>query len=122
LGAADYSFFFGNPGDKPFAGDFNGDGVDTVGLHRESTGLVYFRNSNTQGNAEFEFFWGDPGDRVFAADWDGNGTDTVGLFRPSASRFYFRLSNTQGVADWSFPLPPVGPPPAGGYLVAAGNG
>lgn len=122
LGAADYSYFFGNPGDKPFAGDFNGDGVDTVGLHRESTGLVYFRNSNTQGVAEFEFFWGDPGDRVFAADWDGNGVDSVGLFRPSASRFYFRLSNTQGVADWSFPLPAVGPPPAGGYLVAAGNG
>ena len=33
LGAAEFDYYFGNPGDKPFVGDFNGDGVDTVGLH-----------------------------------------------------------------------------------------
>ena len=40
LGAAESDYLFGNPGDKPFVGDFDGDGEDTVGLHRESTGLV----------------------------------------------------------------------------------
>jgi hypothetical protein len=29
LGAADYAYYFGNPGDKPFAGDFNGNGITT---------------------------------------------------------------------------------------------
>ncbi len=99
LGAADYAYYFGNPGDKAFVGDFNGDGVDTVGLHRESTGFVYFRNSNTQGVADVAFFYGDPGDRMIAADWSGDGTETVGIYRPAASRFYFRFTNTQGNAD-----------------------
>ena len=42
LGAAEYDFYFGNPGDNPFVGDFNGDGVDTIGLYRTTTGFVYF--------------------------------------------------------------------------------
>jgi hypothetical protein len=100
LGAAEFSYVFGNPGDKPFVGDFNGDGIDTVGLHRESTGFVYFRNSHTQGNADNEFFFGDPGDRLVAGDWGVvDGTDTPAVFRPSNTTFFFRHTNTQGNAD-----------------------
>jgi hypothetical protein len=102
LGAAEYSFLFGNAGDKPYVGDFNGDGVDTVGLHRESTGLVYFRNSNSTGPADFQFIYGDPGDRLVAGDWDGNGTDTIGVYRPSDGVFYLKYTNDQGPADASF--------------------
>ncbi len=103
LGAADSSYLFGDLGDKPFSGDFDGDGVDTVGLHRESTGLVYFRNSNTQGIADASFVFGDPGDRFVAGDWTDDGTDTAGLFRPAAATFFFRDSNTQGIADAELP-------------------
>jgi hypothetical protein len=100
LGAADFSYIFGNLGDKPFVGDFDGDGVDTVGLHRESTGFVYFRNSHTQGIANAEFFFGDPEDRLVAGDWGVvDNVDTPAIFRPSLSRFFFRYTNTQGVAD-----------------------
>ncbi len=99
LGAADFDYLFGDPGDRPFTGDFDGDGVDTVGLHRESTGLVYFRNSHTQGIADASFVFGDPGDRFVTGDWTDDGTDTAGLFRPSDGAFYFRNSNTQGTAD-----------------------
>jgi hypothetical protein len=102
LGAAEYFYDFGNPGDKPFVADFDGDGTDTVGLHRESTGLVYYRNSNSTGIADAQFFFGDPGDRMIAGDWSGGGTDTVGLFRPGDSRVYLRYSNTQGNADEAF--------------------
>ncbi len=102
LGAAEYAYYFGNPGDKPFTGDFNGDGTDTVGLHRESTGLVYFRNSHTQGNAEFEFYFGDPGDRLIAGDWNRDGRDSPAVYRPSNTTFYFRYTNTQGNADEQF--------------------
>ncbi|MGB5732261.1 MAG: hypothetical protein WBN24_11670 [Acidimicrobiia bacterium] len=45
LGAADFSFVFGNPGDQPVVGDWDGDGVDEIGLHRESSGLFYWRNT-----------------------------------------------------------------------------
>jgi len=99
LGAADLAFSFGNPGDRPFAGDFNGNGFDSVGLHRESTGLVYFRNTLTTGIAHAQFIYGNPGDRLIAGDWDGDGEDTVAVYRPSNGMLYVKNSNTQGNAD-----------------------
>ena len=102
LGAAEVAYVFGNPGDQPFVGDFDGDGVETVGLHRASTGLVYFRNSHSQGVADHEFIFGDPGDRLIAGDWTGDGIDTVGVFRPGNQRVYLRFSNSSGVADVEF--------------------
>jgi hypothetical protein len=93
---------FGNPGDKPFTGDFNGNGTDTVGLHRETTGFVYFRNSHTQGNADAQFFFGNPNDRFITGDWNHNGIDSPAIFRPGNTTFYFRYTNTQGNADEQF--------------------
>ena len=107
LGAADYSFVFGNPGDKPFVGDFDGDGIDEVGLHRETTGFVYYRTTLTTGIADNEFFFGNPGDRFvageFLLDVDKTvlGYDAPAVFRPSNATWYFKRSNTQGNADLS---------------------
>ena len=75
LGAADYSFMFGNPGDVPFVGDFDGNGVDSIGLYRQSSGFVYFRDSLSTGIADLEFFYGNPGDVILAVD--GRPTDSV---------------------------------------------
>jgi hypothetical protein len=99
LGAAETSFFYGNPGDVPFVGDWNGDGVDTPGLRRPSDGFVYLRNSNTQGVADGSFFYGDTGDVPFAGDWNGDDIDTMGLYRPVNGSIYLRNSNSTGVAD-----------------------
>jgi hypothetical protein len=99
LGAADYWYVFGNPGDKPFTGDFNNNGTDTVGLHRESTGFMYFRNTNSQGNAHYGFYFGDPGDRLVSGNWLGTGEDYPAVYRPSNRTVYMRHSNTQGNAD-----------------------
>jgi murein DD-endopeptidase MepM/ murein hydrolase activator NlpD len=101
LGAAEYDFFFGNVGDKPFTGDFDGDGIDTVGLHRESSGFLYFRNTNTSGVADFAFFYGNPNDILFAGDWDGDGVDTLAVYRRSSGTLYVRNSNSEGTADFS---------------------
>ena len=114
---AELSYYFGQPGDKPFAGDFNGDGIDTIGLHRESTGLVYFRNTHSQGFAHAEFFYGTPGDFIIAGKWvPGTVTDTVGIFRPSNAWFYLRHSNSQGNADHSFPYGKSGMRPVYGFF------
>ena len=47
-------------GDGPLAGDWNGDGVDTIGIYRGN--LWYLRNSNTTGMADLYFQYGAPGD------------------------------------------------------------
>ncbi|MDX1746476.1 MAG: peptidoglycan-binding protein, partial [Halobacteriales archaeon] len=99
LGHADYSFEFGNRDDLPFVGDFDGDGVDTIGLHRRSTGFVYFRNSLDTGVADLSFFYGNDGDVILAGDWNGNGSDSVAVYRPSTGRLYLSFSNRSGVAD-----------------------
>lgn len=103
LGPAEFSFVFGNPGDKPFVGDFDGDAIDEVGLHRESTGFVYYRNTLTTGIADNAFFFGDPGDRFVTGDWGIlDYVDTPAVFRPSNSTFFFRFTNSQGNADAQF--------------------
>jgi hypothetical protein len=102
LGAADFPYVFGDPGDNPYVGDFDDDTIDEVGLHRESTGLVYFRFSHTQGPADHSFIFGDPGDKIVAAEWAGRGSsgpETVGLFRPSTCEVFLRYANSQGTAD-----------------------
>lgn len=114
LGAADYSFGFGNPGDRPVSGDFDGDGIDSIGLYRQSTGFVYFRNSLSTGPAESSFFFGDPGDQIVAGDWDGDGDDSVAVYRPSNDRFYVNLDNSNGSADWDAYL--------GGYSYVVSGG
>ena len=103
------SFYFGNPGDAPFAGDWDCDGLDTPGLYRQSDGYVYLRNTNTQGIADISYFFGDPGDIPLAGDFNGDGCDTVSLFRPSTGRFYVinRLGSGDaglGAADTDFPF------------------
>ena len=103
LGAADYSFIFGNPGDKPVVGDWDGDGVDEVGLHRESTGLFYWRNSLNTGAADGQIIFGNPGDRFVAGDWGKvDGKDSPAVFRPSNTEVFFRHTLTQGTADSKF--------------------
>jgi hypothetical protein len=100
LGAADYDYYFGNPGDGPFVGDFDANGIDSVGLYRQSTGFVYFRNALSTGVADHMFFYGDPGDVILAGDWDGNGDDTVAVYRPRDGRVYVNLRNAPGAADY----------------------
>jgi VCBS repeat-containing protein len=105
LGAADYSFVFGNPGDKPVTGDWDGDGVTEIGLHRESSGFFYWRNTLDTGLATGSIFFGDPGDRFVAGDWGVlDIIDTPAVFRPGNSTFYFRNTLTEGVADSQFPF------------------
>lgn len=91
------SFFYGNPGDFPFYGDWDCDGDETPGLYRQSDGYVYLRNSNTQGIADISFFFGNPGDVPMAGDFNGDGCDTVSIYRPAEAKFY--IINKLGSAD-----------------------
>ncbi|HEV7396635.1 MAG TPA: M12 family metallo-peptidase [Pyrinomonadaceae bacterium] len=101
-GVADLSLVYGVAGDKPIAGDWNGDGIDSLGIYRNGT--FYLRNSNTTGAADTVISFGAPGDQPLAGDWNGDGTDTIGVYRPSTGVFFLRNSNSAGPADVSFVL------------------
>jgi parallel beta-helix repeat protein len=95
-------FFYGNPGDEPLMGDWNCDGEQTPGMYRRSTGLVYLRNTNTQGNADSQYIFGNPSDVPIVGDFNGNGCDTVSIYRPSETRFYLSYTLGAPLADVSF--------------------
>jgi hypothetical protein len=92
------TFAFGQAGDQPVAGDWDGDGVDTIGV---LSGGFFFqlRNSNSAGPADLSFLFGVAGDVPLAGDWDGDGVDTIGVFRPSTGEFFLRNTNDTGNAD-----------------------
>jgi hypothetical protein len=92
-------FNYGVSGDDPVAGDWDGDGDDTIGVYRPSALNFYLRNSNTTGSADVILGYGATGDIPVVGDWDGDGDDTIGVYRPSALNFYLRNSNTTGSAD-----------------------
>lgn len=75
---------WGEPGDVPVAGDWNGDGWDEVGVFRVSTRTWYLRGVPSISP------YGEPGDQAVAADRNGDGRDEVGVFRASTKTWYFR--------------------------------
>jgi ELWxxDGT repeat protein len=95
---------FGSANWIPIAGDWDGNGSQTVGMYNPATSTFYLRNSNTKGNADVTFGFGQPGAGwlPIVGDWTGSGTDTVGLYDPNTSTFYLRNSNTAGVANLTF--------------------
>ena len=120
------SFYYGNPGDVPFVGDWNCDGVDTPGLYRQSDGFVYLRNANTQGNADVGFFFGNPGDVPISGDFNGDGCDTVSIYRPSVARFFIINALGEdgkglGTADTEFSFGHLGDTPLVGDWDADGT-
>jgi hypothetical protein len=89
VGVADsgLAFFFGIPGDRVLSGDWDGDGIDTLGIHRGAK--IYLTNVNATSIAEREFYFGAAGDIALGGDADGDGDDSVFLYRPTTGVVYF---------------------------------
>lgn len=99
---ADLEIFFGNPGDRPFAGDFDANGITDIGLHRESSGLVYMRFDQTTGPAQASFFYGEADDQLFSGDWNGDGLESVGLYRQRDRSLLLSNENRLKQADVTY--------------------
>jgi hypothetical protein len=100
-GVADTIVTFGEAGDVPVAGDFDGDDHTDLGVFRPSTGQFIIRRQPQNVLATITFV-GEPGDRPVIGDWDGDGFDTVGVFRDNgAFPPVFFLTNSR-VIDGAF--------------------
>jgi hypothetical protein len=95
---ADYVFGFGAPnaGWLPIAGDWDGDGCDSIGLYDPASSTFYLKDQLAAGFADHTVPHGAPGAgwKPVAGDWNANGTDSIGVYEPSASQFY--LLNEDG--------------------------
>ncbi len=86
--------------DIPISGDWDSNGVDTVGFFRPSNATFYLSNTNSSINVTTQF--GATGDRPVVGDWNNDGTDTIGVYRPSNGTFYLSNSNSSGAVDYQF--------------------
>ena len=92
----------------PFVGDWNGDGIDTIGLYNPTTATVYLRNENTTGYADITFHYGPAGgDWVpFVGDWNGDGVSTMGFTIRLPARSICGTKNTSGLCRHNIPIWP----------------
>jgi hypothetical protein len=102
---------FGKPGDIPVVGDWNGNGVYTIGVVRGNRWLL--RNSNRQGEPDIDFVFGQPGDIPVVGDWNGNGHTGIGVVR--GNRWILRNAVSAGPADRDFTLAGNGRPVTGDW-------
>jgi PKD repeat protein len=87
------AFNYGQAGDVPLAGDWNGYGAMEVGIFR--TGIFFLAGANAPGGGTVTAFnFGMTDDVPLAGDWNGDGTMTVGIFRNGT--FYLASSNIAG--------------------------
>ncbi|MEE4376789.1 MAG: choice-of-anchor I family protein [Candidatus Competibacteraceae bacterium] len=105
---------FGNPGDRPFMGDFNGDGIDEIGVYRPDGHFLVDLNNDFVWNPAQDAMYGPfgaPQDWPVIADWSGNGSDDIGTYRPASGRLFTdqdgnRVWNVdQDGADGPFGIP-----------------
>jgi hypothetical protein len=74
-------FFYGSEGHKPVAGDFNGDGISSIGVFREGRFLL---DSNGDGRWSTEDLLaevGTTGALPVIGDFNGDGIDDIGIYR-----------------------------------------
>lgn len=83
-----FRFAYGDRGDVPVVGDWDGNGSQTQGVFRKGAWFL----TNTLGNphGDYAVSYGQAGDRPLVGDWDGDGIQTIGVHR----RNLFLLSNS----------------------------
>lgn len=77
-------------GDKPLAGDWNGDGIVTIGVFRPSNSTYYLNNPLPPSGANVVINAGNPidGFRPVVADWIGTGGTKLGVYKPSTGGWW----------------------------------
>ncbi len=104
-GPADISAVFGSAAMLPVIGDWNGDGLDSIGVYDSSIGVFFLSNSNTTPAVNYNFVLGNPGDTPIAGKWDNTmSADGAGVFRPSNGLIYVKRNLVTGFADYTMVL------------------
>ncbi|MFF1902330.1 right-handed parallel beta-helix repeat-containing protein [Kitasatospora sp. NPDC058218] len=78
---------FGQYGDIPVAGNWDGVGADQLGVYRPSTGTFALRHDDGSATA---VAFGEQGDLPVPGPWDGNGHAQLAIYRPSTGTFAVR--------------------------------
>ena len=93
---SDFIFTFGQTGDTPIAGDWDGNGSDGVGFFRDGTS-TFFLSNGFQGSIDIKpFVFGSAGSKPLTGDWNGDGIATIGVFSPNTGVMSLKNTNNAG--------------------------
>ena len=82
----DHVFIYGNASHHAVAGDFNGDGIASIGIFRNGTWQLDVNGNGLLDDGEARIQLGQAGDLPVVGDWSGDGIDDLGVYR--AGTFY----------------------------------
>jgi hypothetical protein len=77
----DHVFHYGTPGDVPITGDWNGDGIQAIGVYRDGQWNLDLNGDGRFTDTDAAFAFGRPGDLPVVGDFNGDGVDEIGIYR-----------------------------------------
>jgi hypothetical protein len=110
----------------PVSGDWDGDGIDSVGLFDPASGRFFLTDQNAAGpaNRVLRVDHSDSEVLPLAGDWDGDRTTTPAVYRPRSGTFYLQSGpDTVGAGEgWRFgPRDATGVPLGGNWAGGGGE-
>jgi hypothetical protein len=81
---------WGQFGDVPVAGDYNGDGLTDYAIYRsaDSSWWILYKGRSGEADRAKAQYWGERGDIPVPADYDGDGATDIAVYRPSTGGWY----------------------------------
>ncbi|HMO14148.1 MAG TPA: SdrD B-like domain-containing protein [Pirellulaceae bacterium] len=110
----DHVFGYGTDRDIPIAGDWNGDGIRTIGTFRDGKWKLDLNGDGVFDHRDAEFFFGQSGDIPVVGDFNGNGVDQIGVFRNGTWIVDLNGNRTIDAADLVFEMGSAGDIPVVG--------
>jgi len=104
-----FSQGFGQAGDIPAPGDYDGDGKTDLCIFRASTGTWWILKSSDGSFYSIPF--GVAEDKPAPADYDGDGKTDIAVFRPSNGNWYISQSSDSQPVQGQFGLSSDSPTP-----------
>ena len=110
----DHVFHFGAVGDRPVAGDWNGDGVSTIGVFADGRWHLDRNGDGEFNDLDEEKEYGAVGDIPVVGDFNGDGIDELGVYR--GTQFILDTNRNFRIDDGDKVLPtPPGRPVVGDW-------
>ena len=103
----DHVFQYGTKGDIAVVGDWNGDGIYTIGIFRNGVWFLDMDGDGRWSEGDVMVEFGQEGDIPVVGDWTGDGISKLGVYRNGT--FYLDTNNNHQL-DAADKVIAAGPP------------